>query len=116
MCGVMKKCCGRCPYSKKNTLFVHPNRAQDFANEADNPYSDFVCHKTGVTLEDVGNGDGREGEIVRGENSLTCAGFHVMQNLLKGWVSKIEVDFADHFDDIDEMVDHHDDEYQIKRN
>ena len=75
---VMKKCCGMCPYSRKNTLFLHPDRATEFAYQAENPYNDFVCHKTGVIHEDHPDED-RQNEIVRGEKSLTCAGFYAMQ-------------------------------------
>lgn len=53
---VMKKCCGLCPYSRKNTLFLHPERAAEFAFSADNPYNDFVCHKTGITYDDDEHG------------------------------------------------------------
>jgi len=101
----MKKCCGLCPYSRKNTLFLHPDRAEEFAYQAENPYTDFVCHKTGETVEE----GYFEGDIVRGEKSLTCAGFHAMQNILNGTedFSEIKIDYSDHFSDIWEMIDHH---------
>lgn len=112
MSEVMKECCGMCPYSRKNTLFIHPDRAEDFAYSAENPYSDFVCHKTGVVLED-NDIDDRGGDIVRGEKSLTCAGFHVMQHAINGTEedSEVKVDFSDHFSDAWEMIDHHEIEH-----
>jgi uncharacterized protein YchJ len=109
---VMKKCCGLCPYSRKNTLFIHPERAEDFAYQASNPYTSFVCHKTGVINEDHPDEE-RQSEIVRGENSLTCAGFHVMQHLIQGSEegAEIEVDFEDHFSEVYEMTEHHEAKY-----
>jgi len=108
----MKECCGLCPYSRKNTLFVHPERAEEFAYQAENPYSDFVCHKTGVIHEDHPDED-RQNEIVRGNKSLTCAGFHAMQHLINGTEerSEVKIDYSDHFSDVWEMVDHHEEKY-----
>ncbi len=102
MCDTMKKCCGLCPYSRKNTLYLHPERAEAFAYQAENPYNDFVCHKTGVVQEDE-----YESAIVRGRKSLTCAGFHAMQSMLNDTDSEIEIDIEDHFSDVWEMVEHH---------
>ena len=100
----MKECCGLCPYSKKNTLFLHPERAEDFANAAENPYNDFVCHKTGVTLEEE-DFDDRGGDIVRGEKSLTCMGFASLQENING-THGAKVD-PNAFEDAWEMIDHH---------
>ena len=110
---VMKKCCGLCPYSRKDTLFLHPDRAADFAYQAENPYTDFVCHKTGVVHEDHYDED-QQNAIVRGEKSLTCAGFHAMQNIVNGTEerSEIEIDFKDHFSDTYEMIEHHETEHE----
>lgn len=102
MSTVMKKCCGLCPYSRKATLFLHPERASDFAAMAQNPYTDFVCHKTGETHEDE-----EESVIVRGEKSLTCAGFHALQCESNGSKSEIKIDYEDHFSDYYEMTEHH---------
>jgi hypothetical protein len=112
MSGVMKKCCGLCPFSRLNTLYLHPERAADFAYSAENPYNDFVCHKTGVIDED--NPDEEEqNSIVRGEKSLQCAGFHAMQHIINGTEkqSEIEIDYDDHFCDVWEMIDHHEEKY-----
>lgn len=112
---VMKKCCGLCPYSRKNTLFLHPERAEDFAYAAENPYNDFVCHKTGVVHEDD---EYISSDIVRGEKSLTCAGFHVMQSVINGLEEdcEIEIDYSDHFSETHEMTEHHEDEYYKTKN
>lgn len=112
MSNVMKECCGLCPYSRKNTLFLSPDRAEEFAYAAENRYNDFVCHKTGVGLED-NESDDLGGSIVRGEKSLQCAGFHVMQHLIDGTESQseVEIDIKDHFSDTWEMIEHHEENY-----
>lgn len=109
---VMKKCCGLCPYSRKNTLFLHPDRAEQFAYQAENPYNDFVCHKTGITIEDHPVEE-LNGDIVRGEKSLTCAGFYAMQYMINfGYEgAEIELDYEDHFDDAWEMTAHHEENW-----
>lgn len=101
---IMSKCCGLCPYSRKDTLFLRAARAEDFASSAENPYNDFVCHKTGVSDNDD------SGSIVRGAKSLTCAGFYAMQFLInskEGQLPKIKIDYEDHFSDYWEMTEHH---------
>lgn len=108
MSEVMKKCCGLCPYSRKNTLFLHPKRAEEFAYQANNPYTDFICHKTGVVDED---NEYSSGDIIRGEKSLTCAGFHVMQSEINGKKSDIKVDYEDHFTEDYEMIEHHEENH-----
>lgn len=109
---VMKKCCGLCPFSKKQTLFLHPDRAYQFGRQAENPYGDFICHKTGVVHEDHPDED-MQTSIVRGEKSLTCAGFHAMQMMYNGTEenSEIEIDYSEHFSDAWEMSDHHQEEW-----
>lgn len=102
---IAKKCCGLCPFSKVNTLFLHPERAEEFADMACNPYSDFVCHKTGVTVEDDDGGS----EIVRGEKSITCHGFAVLQDIQNhGEMENLD---PNAFDDPEEMIDHHTEEW-----
>jgi len=110
MDGVMKECCGLCPYSRNGTLFLHPDRAEEFAYQATNPYNDFVCHKTGVideSDEDCGS------EIVRGEKSLTCMGFASLQQSLNENSGEMPLD-EDAFEDCDEMIDFHTEEWDSK--
>jgi hypothetical protein len=108
----MKKCCGLCPYSRLNTLFLHPERAAEFAYSASNPYNDFVCHKTGVLEEN----DEESAEIVKGVKSFTCAGFYAMQHLINNpnKKSEIKINTEDHFDDVYEMIEHHEEYYEQK--
>lgn len=100
----MKECCGLCPYSRKDTLFLTEERAEEFAFQAENPYSDFVCHKTAVELEES-EYDDRGGDLVRGEKSLTCMGFASMQHNING-TGDIRVD-PNAFGDTWEMIEHH---------
>jgi hypothetical protein len=72
----MKKCCGLCPYAKEGTLFLHPERTQDFAYSAENPYTNFPCHKTAEVYEDDYDGSA---EYISGEASFTCHGFKTLQ-------------------------------------
>lgn len=103
--GTMKECCGLCPYSRKDTLILRPERAERFAHQAENPYTDFVCHKTAVELEES-DYDDRGGELVRGEKSLTCMGFASMQHNINGGDVNYRID-PNAFEDAWEMIDHH---------
>ena len=99
--GVMAKICGPCPYARPpKMLQLHPERAEEFAYSAQNPYSDFVCHKTAVHSE---WDDEAGSELVRGQRSLTCRGFWSLQNSENGTG---ETD-PEAFDDIHEMIDTH---------
>jgi hypothetical protein len=110
----MKECCGLCPFSRDKTLFLHPDRAEDFATSAENPYNDFVCHKTGHVLED-NDRDIRGGDIVRGEKSLTCMGFASMQENINGTLGDVRID-PTAFEDSWEVSEHHTDAYERKKN
>jgi hypothetical protein len=72
----MKKCCGLCPFARIGTLGLHPERAEELAYMASNPFNDFPCHKTADYLEtDNGDNDG----YIHGEHSFTCHGFKTLQ-------------------------------------
>lgn len=111
----MKKCCGLCPYSKKDTLFVHPDRAEDFAFSASNPFGNFPCHKTADLVED----DDGFGEYVHGEKSFTCHGFFALQ-AAENWEEK---DYSENgftpdvnaFCDPWEMIEHHTQKWETER-
>lgn len=74
MTDYMKKPCKHCPFRRDVEPFLHPERAADIAYSAQNPYSDFPCHKT---LDY--NCDSDDGEGAETENTKTCAGFLAMQ-------------------------------------
>lgn len=107
----MKEPCGPCPYSRAKTLFLHPERAEDFANNATNPYNDFPCHKTAILQEDR---DGH-GEYVAGARSLTCNGFLSLQCSENGTEIPGFEPHPDAFADAWDMIDHHAEEYEHQR-
>lgn len=99
----MKEPCGPCPFSRSKTLPLHPERAADFAYMAQNPYTDFVCHKTAERVEDS---DGC-GEYVRGQRSFTCNGFLSLQVNEGATPGEGFEPHPDAFSDADEMIEHH---------
>lgn len=106
----MKQPCGPCPFSRKNTLWLHPERASDFANMASNPYSDFPCHKTADLCED----DEGFSEYVAGNRSLTCNGFLSLQVNENGRGPSGFVPHPDAFGDHWEMCEHHEDQWEAE--
>ena len=104
--GIMKRCCGHCPYSREGTLFLTLERAEEFATHAENPYNDFVCHKTALVDS--------HSDMVRGEKSLTCMGFASMQHNIHGHLGEGFVPDPDAFYDYWEMVEHHTEKYEEK--
>lgn len=107
----MKEPCGPCPYSRSKTLWLHPERAEDFAYNASNRYSDFPCHKTADLVED----DDGSGEYLAGERSLTCNGFLSLQVNENGGGPEGFEPHPDAFCDTWEMTDHHREEYDRRR-
>jgi len=108
----MKEPCGPCPFSRSKTLFLHPERAEEFASMASNPYNDFPCHKTAEHQEET---DFHEGGFVHGPKSFTCNGFLSMQYSEGG---KEPTGFSPHpdaFDDWWEMVEHHTEKWKEDR-
>ena len=99
----MKEPCGPCPFSRSKTLGLHPDRAADFAYMAQNPYTDFVCHKTADHFED---GDGCS-ELLRGQKSLTCNGFLSLQVSEGATSPEGFTPHSDAFDDAYEMIERH---------
>ena len=96
----MKTTCALCPYSRSKTLGLHPERAEDFAYSASNPYSDFPCHKTA-------DHDDETGDFVHGERSFTCNGFLSLQvNENDNAPDGFKPD-PDAFYDPWEMIEHH---------
>lgn len=104
----MKEPCGPCPYSRSKTLFLHPLRAEDFAFNAENPYSDFPCHKTADYQEET---EFSEGGFVHGSKSFTCNGFLSLQVNSNDKGPKGFKPHPDAFGDAWEMVEHHEAEW-----
>ena len=70
MSDYVKKPCKHCPFRRDVKPFLHPERAEEIAYSACNPYSEFPCHKT----LDYDDGEGRRTGVTK-----TCAGFFAMQ-------------------------------------
>ena len=107
----MKEPCGPCPYSRSKTLWLHPERAEDFAYNASNPYSYFPCHKTADCVED----DEGSGEFIAGERSLTCNGFLSLQVAENGNPPEGFDPHPDAFSECWEMIDHHTEHWEDER-
>ena len=72
----MKEPCKHCPYTRNVKPFLTPERGEELAYHATNPYNTFPCHKTTVSDEEYG-GDGDE--MVCTPKTKECAGFVSMQ-------------------------------------
>jgi hypothetical protein len=68
----MKRPCKSCPFRTDVTPFLHPDRAEEIAYSAENPYSDFLCHNT---FEYDGGQDVQGRDTGDFSKSKTCAGF-----------------------------------------
>jgi len=104
-----KKTCALCPFSRSKTLWLHPERADELASMASNPYTDFPCHKTADLVEDNGIDDNHG--YVHGDHSLTCAGFLTLQVNENGCGPKGFKPDPDGFDDWFEMIEHHEEHW-----
>ena len=77
MSDFIKKPCQHCPYREDVKPFLTPERGEELAYTALNPYSSFYCHKT--LEEDEQCEDGSDGNRV-GQSSKMCAGFLTLQH------------------------------------
>lgn len=68
----MKQPCKHCPFRRDVKPFLHPERGEQLAYHAQNPYNSFSCHKTTEYDEDSDN-------QVAVSTSLECAGFMTLQ-------------------------------------
>lgn len=77
MTDFIKKPCAHCPYRADVKPFLTPERGEELAYAASNPYNTFYCHKT---LEH----DDEEGDTCVGGESKVCAGFLSLQHNVNG--------------------------------
>lgn len=68
MSSFMKKPCEQCPFRRDVKPFLHPERGDQLAYHAHNPYNEFTCHKTTEYNEET-----EEMEVIN--TSKSCAGF-----------------------------------------
>lgn len=76
MSSYMKKPCQHCPYRRDVKPFLTPERGEELAYHAQNPYNYFHCNKTTVSDEEFG-GEGED--MVATNESKLCAGFLSLQ-------------------------------------
>lgn len=98
MSGYMKKPCEHCPYRNDVKPFLHPERGEELAYLAQNPYSSFPCHKT--TVEDD---DSEDGEMMVTENSKECAGMLTLraqcgEEIPEGFEPSYEICYSDPYE------------------
>lgn len=106
----MKAPCQHCPFRIDVHPFLHPDRAYEIAAAAENPYSDFPCHKTTESVED----DDGSGEMMRVESSKECAGFLTLRARLTS--DGVPKDFKPAWDLVYEDADHMYDAYEEASN
>ena len=108
----MKKTCAICPFSRSKTLGLHPERAEEFAYMALNPYNDFPCHKTADYVEGT---DFSGGGYVHGATSKTCHGFLTLQVAENGRGPEDFVPDGDGFECAYEMIETHEELWMTKK-
>jgi hypothetical protein len=106
----MKKPCAHCPFRRDVRPFLHPERAEEIAYSAQNPYAEFICHKT------LGH-DEEEGDTIVVETSLICAGFLAMQINEAGLDEPEDWTWPDNvYADLYEMIDAYAEEWERAAN
>lgn len=73
----MKQPCKHCPFRHDVTPYLTPQRGEELAYHATNPYNSFPCHKTTVSDEEGG-------ERFYDNDTKECAGFMALQHNVTG--------------------------------
>ena len=109
MSDFIKKPCKHCPFRHDVKPFLHPERAEDLAYSATNPYSSFPCHKT---TEHDDNDDGF-GKTIEVETTKQCAGFLTLMHNELGETPYDEDGFKPSvenvYSEVDEMINAYED-------
>ena len=72
----MKKPCTQCPFRNDVKPYLHPDRAEEIAYHASNPYNSFPCHKS-LEYTDEENFMGEQ--VVDHHKAKECYGFTCLQ-------------------------------------
>lgn len=104
----VKKPCKHCPFRNDVKPFLHPDRAAELAYAAQNPYSEFPCHKTTEYDE-----DSEDNDMLVTEKSLECAGFLTLRaqetnEIPEGFEPSWELCYTDTWD----MISAYDEEWE----
>lgn len=91
----MKVPCKHCPFRSDVKPFLHPERAEQLAYSAENPYNSFPCHKTTEYDE-----DSEDGDMYITEDSKECAGFLTLraqcgEDVPEGFEPSYEIVYTD---------------------
>jgi len=70
----IKTPCKHCPFRRDVKPVLTPERGEELAYAATNPYNSFLCHKT-MEYDDYDD----DGDMKATEDSKTCAGFLTLQ-------------------------------------
>lgn len=103
----MKKPCNHCPYRHDVKPFLTPERGEELAYHAQNPYNYFPCHKTTEDDEDEYGGMDR----VCTEKTKECAGFMTLQanetgrTIPEGFEPAYDVCYSEVYEMIDAYAD-----------
>ena len=102
----MRTPCKNCPFRTDVRPYLHPQRAEDIAHSACNPFSNFTCHET---LEE------HDEDLIETTRSKTCAGFLTLKYIENGesgyeddgFVPSLETVYSDTWD----MIQAYEDEW-----
>ena len=95
----MRHPCKHCPFRRDVKPFLHPERGEELAYHAQNPYNTFACHKTTEHNEYTD-------ELEAGPTSKECAGFMTLQcqegmDIPEGFEPAYELCYMDVYEMID---------------
>lgn len=102
MSDFVKKPCAQCPYRKDVKPYLTPERGEELAYAATNPYNTFHCHKTLESDDD---------DTYVGDKSKICAGFLTLQHHENGKTFYDDQGFQrseNVYEDCYEMIDAYD--------
>lgn len=96
----IKQPCQHCPFRVDVKPFLRPERGEELAYAASNPYSNFPCHKT-LEYDD-------DGENYAGHKQKQCAGFLTLmhhENGSCGYEGEGFVPADNCYQSVDDMVE-----------
>lgn len=103
----IKKPCTHCPFRADVKPFLHPERAEQLAYSACNPYSEFFCHKT-TEFDEISE------DTCVGESSKLCAGFLSLMSNECGRVPEGFVPSDNCYESAYEMIEAYEQEWDNK--
>jgi hypothetical protein len=107
MSDFVKKPCKNCPFRNDVKPYLHPDRAEELAYLAQNPYSDFTCH---ATIEYDGDEDHQGRPTGDYSKAKTCAGFLTLraqdgEDVPDGFEPSYDICYSDAYEMIEAFED-----------